>query len=84
MTTIVQAPPATTAVVRPVVEFRGGDPLARLGFCRLDGRPLACAADTPFQLPPQNPGPHVLTVSAGESGTLFDPTGVAIHFTEKF
>ncbi len=81
-TTILQAPPATTSSPRPVVEFRGSSPLASYGLCDLDGHERTCPAGRPFRLPRVRRGHHVLTVRAGAPGTLFDPKGVTVGFTE--
>ncbi len=83
VTTIVRAPPATTGDRRPVVEFRGSNALARFGLCQLDGRRQMCPAGRPFRLPKLRRGPHVLRIFAGDPGTLFDPQGAVVHFTES-
>jgi Tol biopolymer transport system component len=83
VTTIVRAPPPTTGDRRPVVEFRGNNALARFGLCQIDGRRLICPAGRPFRLPKLRRGAHVLKVFAGAPGTLFDPQGAVIQFTES-
>jgi len=82
-TTVVEAPPAVTGDPRPVVEFQGSDALARIGLCELDGRRLACPIGRPFRLPKVRRGSHVLKAYAADPGTLFDPQGVTVDFTES-
>jgi Tol biopolymer transport system component len=82
-TTVVQAPPPVTSDRRPMVEFGGSDALATIGLCKLDGRRLACPVGRPFRLPRLGRGPHVLRVYAADPGTLYDPAGVAVRFTES-
>jgi Tol biopolymer transport system component len=81
-TTIVQAPASSTTDRRPQVEFRGSNALATIGLCQLDGRRLMCPVGRQFRLPKLKRGPHVLDVRAADPGTLFDPQGVEVHFTE--
>jgi Tol biopolymer transport system component len=82
-TTVVQAPPAVTSDRRPTVEFGGSDALATIGLCQLDRRRLACPIGRPFRLPQLGRGPHVLKVYAADPGTLYDPGGVVVRFTES-
>jgi hypothetical protein len=82
VTTIVRAPPPNTSDRRPLVEFRGNNALARFGLCELDGRRRMCPAGRPFRLPKLRRGPHVLKILAGDPGTLFDPQGAVVQFTE--
>ena len=81
-TTVVEAPPALTTDRRPMVEFGGSNALATIGLCKLDGRRLACPIGRPFRLPRVGRGPHVLKAFAADPGTLFDPQGVTVAFTE--
>jgi Tol biopolymer transport system component len=82
-TSVVQAPPPVTSDRRPTVEFSGSNALATIGLCKLDGRRLACPVGRPFRLPQLGRGPHMLRVYAADPGTLYDPTGVAVRFTES-
>jgi Tol biopolymer transport system component len=81
-TSVVRAPPPVTSDPRPMVEFSGGDALATIGLCKLDGRRLGCPIGRPFRLPKLSRGDHVLKVYAADPGTLFDPHGVRVAFTE--
>lgn len=81
-TGVVKAPPATTSDPRPQVEFSGTGPLSTFGVCQLDGRRHMCPLGRPFRLWKVRPGRHALTVMAGGPGTLFDPVGVTVRFTE--
>jgi Tol biopolymer transport system component len=78
--TYVISAPAQTADRRPQIEIGGSTPLARLGLCSLDGRPLGCPIGRRFRLPKVKPGRHVFTARCAEPGTLFDPVGVTIKF----
>ncbi|MEA2199386.1 MAG: hypothetical protein QOJ25_3437 [Solirubrobacteraceae bacterium] len=82
-TSVVQAPAPTTSDRRPTVQFSGSNPLATIGLCKLDRRRLACPVGRPFRLPKLARGPHVLTVYAADPGTLYDPSGVTVRFTES-
>jgi Tol biopolymer transport system component len=82
-TTVVQAPPPSTTDRRPQVEFRGSLPLVTSGLCELDGRRRPCPMGRPFRLPKLRAGAHVLHAFAGAPGTLYDPHGVTVHFTES-
>ena len=82
-TTVVTAPAALTGDRRPLVEFRGSNALATIGVCELDGRQLMCPMGRPFRLPKLRAGAHVLTAHAADPGTLFDPQGATVSFTER-
>ncbi|HWC86714.1 MAG TPA: hypothetical protein VG388_09245 [Solirubrobacteraceae bacterium] len=82
-TSVVQAPPPVTGDRRPTVQFGGSDPLATIGLCKLDGRRLACPIGRSFRLPKLSPGHHVLKAYAADPGTLYDPKGVIVAFTES-
>ncbi|MGI8904598.1 MAG: hypothetical protein ACR2IP_13330 [Solirubrobacteraceae bacterium] len=79
---VVQGPPSPTTDRRPTVQVRGSFPLATYGLCELDGRRQACPIGRPFRLRRVGPGPHVLKVMVGAPGTLYDPKGVVLRFTE--
>jgi hypothetical protein len=81
-TSIVRAPPASTGDRRPLVEFAGSNGLALTALCVLDGRRRMCPLGRPFRLPAVGRGAHVLKVYAADPGTLFDPNGVVVRFTE--
>jgi hypothetical protein len=81
-TSFVQPPPLLTTDRRPLVEFRGSSDLATLGICQLDGRRQACPVNQLFRLPALTPGPHSLTVFSAAPGTLYDPKGATVNFTE--
>jgi Tol biopolymer transport system component len=81
-TSIVLAPAAQTSNRRPLVEFRGSNALSTTGLCVLDGRRQTCPLGRPFRLRKLNRGSHTLKVFAGAPGTLFDPHGAVMTFTE--
>ncbi|MCA1682433.1 MAG: hypothetical protein LC685_00265 [Actinobacteria bacterium] len=81
-TRFVIPPSAATSDRRPVVEFAGSNPLATFGLCTLDGKRRTCPVGKAFRLTRLLPGQHTLKVSVAAPGTLFDPVGATVSFTE--
>lgn len=82
-TRVVVEPTPVTGDRRPTIQLAASNALATIGLCRLDGRRMTCPIGRPFRLPKLGPGPHVLLAYAADPGTLFDPQGVKIAFTER-
>jgi Tol biopolymer transport system component len=81
-TLVLQDPPSSTSQPRPRIELGATSPLAKIGLCVLDGHRFACPVGRPFSLPRVRRGNHVLHAYAAAPGTLYDPVGVTVHFTE--
>jgi Tol biopolymer transport system component len=82
-TTLIAAPQSTTSNRTPMVEFRGDDPLASFGLCKVDRSRRSCPAGRLFALRRLRKGHHTLKVFAGGPGMLFDPTGASVSFTVR-
>lgn len=82
-TFLLEAPPASTSQRRPRVELGASSPLARIGLCALDGRRFFCPVGRAFSLPRLRPGAHLLRAYAAAPGTLYDPVGVTVRFTQR-